>query len=435
MNTKTLLTSLLLSLMLATVSSAQDGIRFFTGTFDEALAKAKAEDKALFVDFFATWCGPCKRIAREVFPQKEVGDYFNTHFISIQLDAEAPQNVEIAKKYAVQAYPTLIFMSNEGKAISVTTGGVDVASLLDAAKTATGEMIGFAKLYEMYQHDKDNLDLKQNLLLQAPSFLATQEGMDADRWVVRLRKLYREYITQKIGPQLINRQDYRIISTMGGDDPSLQKQIIDYMVTTLPEWISAVGDPVAYYIIEYNDARMEELAKKGDTAYRDLLEKINSEYKAAYDVAPDTGLSPYQKSKMYYDALYALYSNQDADEYINLMTQYFVALGEGLTPNDYAKSAQDLYHALGDKLQPKHHEAAIAWLTEALKGDNPLSDRINYLVMIGDSYKQLGKYDLAQQYYNQGFADSYQITDSDLLQQMIQATIIRKTSELELLRD
>lgn len=429
------ITFLLLCMNLLTQAQEQEGIRFFTGTFDEALAQAKAEDKVLFVDFYATWCGPCKRIAREVFPKKEVGDYFNSRFISIQLDAEAEPNVEVAKRYNVAAYPTLAFINNDGKAISIITGGVDVKSLLEEAKIAMGEVIGFAALYEMYKKDNDDLELQQTLLTQAPSFLAAQEGMDAERWMVRLRKLYREYITKKMGPSLINKQDYMIINNLGGDDRDLQAQVLDYMVKELPQWLENVGDPVAYYIIEHNDDRMEELAKNGDPAYKELLEKIKGEYKDAYAVVPSSEVSPYEKSKMYYDGLFALYRNQDADQYISLQQQYFDALGGSLTPNDYGQAAQNLYYAIGDKLQPKHHRVAISWLTEALKGDNPIADRINFLVMIGDSHKRLGEYDEAQKYYNQGFAESYQLEDAEMLQQMIQATIIRKTSELELLRD
>lgn len=53
------------------------------------------------------------------------------------------------------------------------------------------------------------------------------------------------------------------------------------------------------------------------------------------------------------------------------------------------------YAAIGDKLKPKHHQAAITWVSEALKGNNATMEQINYLVMIGDSYKALKEYDKA----------------------------------------
>ena len=51
----------------ALLSAQDEGIIFHAGAFDDALAKAKVENKYLFVDCFTTWCGPCKDLEREVF--------------------------------------------------------------------------------------------------------------------------------------------------------------------------------------------------------------------------------------------------------------------------------------------------------------------------------------------------------------------------------
>ena len=112
------------------------GIEFEHGTFAEALAKAKKENKMVFMDCYTTWCGPCKKLAKEVFPQKEVGDYFNTHFVNVKMDMQKGEGIEIKKKYKVQAYPTLLFMDANGKVLHTQIGGSDAIGLIEEAKIA-----------------------------------------------------------------------------------------------------------------------------------------------------------------------------------------------------------------------------------------------------------------------------------------------------------
>lgn len=368
----TLILLLVVKLFPIEAKAQEIGIRFFNGSFEEALSVARQEDKPLFVDFYAVWCGPCKRIARDVFPLKEVGDYFNDKFICLQLDAEAGENVEIAKRYNIQGFPTLAFIANDGSPIAIHVGALDAKTLLENAKIAIGEAIGFETLYEMHQKDKEDLSIIQDLLTQAPSFLQAQEGMSARKWVVRIQKLYKEYITKKIGPELINRQDYEIITTLGGDDNELDAQIIDFVNKNLTAWMDVVGPAAAYYVIEYNDRILEHKAKSGDSSYTIDLEKIRGEYKEAYSIIPhDEGRLPYETSKIFYDALFTLFSNKDADNYIAKMDNYLRLLGQAITPSDYGKAAQNLYVAIGDNLSSEHHKTAITWITEALKEKMP----------------------------------------------------------------
>ena len=75
-------------LTLAFTANAQGGIEFFHGTWAEAKAKAKAEDKLIFVDAYAEWCGPCKRMSAQTFPDPKAGEFFNPNFICLKIDME-----------------------------------------------------------------------------------------------------------------------------------------------------------------------------------------------------------------------------------------------------------------------------------------------------------------------------------------------------------
>jgi len=93
--------------MLALLFSSQltsQGIEFFHGSWEEALEIAQQEDKPIFVDAYASWCGPCKRMAANVFPQAKVGEVFNANFINMKLDMEKPEAAKFRVNHPVRAY-------------------------------------------------------------------------------------------------------------------------------------------------------------------------------------------------------------------------------------------------------------------------------------------------------------------------------------------
>ena len=77
---KTILVIVLI-LFIGGIQSLGQGIEFLKGDYNAALEKAKQEGKMLFVDFYADWCGPCKRMAKDVFTLAVVGNYFNEKFV------------------------------------------------------------------------------------------------------------------------------------------------------------------------------------------------------------------------------------------------------------------------------------------------------------------------------------------------------------------
>lgn len=135
------------------------GIEFYEGEWTDALAEAEKTEKLVFVDAYAVWCGPCKRMAATTFKEKEVGDFFNANFINLKIDMEKGHGLTFGSKYPVSAYPTLMFLNGKGEVVHKSTGGKDVAKLMDFAKKAMG-MDDRSGDYEVaYEEGKRDYDL------------------------------------------------------------------------------------------------------------------------------------------------------------------------------------------------------------------------------------------------------------------------------------
>lgn len=131
LSARLLLSILLFAALAQGDASAQvenKGVRFEDNLSWTAIqAKAKAENKYIFMDCYTTWCGPCRYMAKTIFPQPEAGAFFNDKFISVgvQLDSTVKDDARvkswyadahaIAEDYGVRAYPTYLIFSPDGR--------------------------------------------------------------------------------------------------------------------------------------------------------------------------------------------------------------------------------------------------------------------------------------------------------------------------------
>ena len=124
------MTAALLVLFAATAFAQKNqGTVFEKGTLKELLALADEQDKYLFVDVYATWCGPCQIMAKQIFPQQKVGEFFNTKF-----NAEKGEGVNVAKRYSVKAYPTFLILDSDGEEVGRIVGGADADRFIEEVR-------------------------------------------------------------------------------------------------------------------------------------------------------------------------------------------------------------------------------------------------------------------------------------------------------------
>lgn len=131
---------LLLTLFLVlniSLYAQESGIHFSKDSLlSDALIKAKKENKLLFIDCYTVWCGSCKQLASQIFPQKEVGDFYNKKFINLSFDMEKPEGLMIRKKYNIYAFPTLLFLDSNGDVVHMSVGARDANYLIELGKVA-----------------------------------------------------------------------------------------------------------------------------------------------------------------------------------------------------------------------------------------------------------------------------------------------------------
>ncbi|HYM19697.1 MAG TPA: thioredoxin family protein [Candidatus Kapabacteria bacterium] len=114
-------------------------VHFKNVSFQEALKLAAKQNKIVMVDYYTSWCGWCKRLDRDVYSQDNVGGFADSNIISIKLDAENGEGVELARSARIQGYPTVIFYNANGKEIHRQVGYQKPLDFLATLSTAVSK--------------------------------------------------------------------------------------------------------------------------------------------------------------------------------------------------------------------------------------------------------------------------------------------------------
>ncbi len=103
-------------------SNTDGGVDFEKGTWEGVLEKAKKENKLIFLDVYATWCGPCKLLKKNTFSDTTVGAFYNQNFINMAVNGEDEAGLKLVNKYHLTGYPSLLFIDGNGKVVKQTGG-------------------------------------------------------------------------------------------------------------------------------------------------------------------------------------------------------------------------------------------------------------------------------------------------------------------------
>lgn len=102
-------------------------------SFDDAIAKAKATGKRVFIDFETTWCGPCKTMDEWIWTDAEVAAALNAGYVGVKLDGDIEK--AFVKRFSVTGYPTMVIVDPAtGRAVKSVSGYQSSAQMLAFVK-------------------------------------------------------------------------------------------------------------------------------------------------------------------------------------------------------------------------------------------------------------------------------------------------------------
>jgi len=145
------------------ISVWAQGVHIYTGSLADAKALALKENKYLIVDGFTDWCGWCKFMDKNIYTSQEVGDFYNSNYIFLQMNMEKGEGKDVARQYRLQMYPSFLFFDPQGSFVHYNFGASTTPeSFIKVGRTAMDSLHNCRGLaYRFFRGENDTAFLKE----------------------------------------------------------------------------------------------------------------------------------------------------------------------------------------------------------------------------------------------------------------------------------
>jgi thioredoxin-related protein len=224
-------------------------------TWQQVLKKAKKEKKYIFVDCFTTWCGPCKKMDKDVYTNDSVGDLLNAIFISVklQMDSTKVDNDftrswyktarQMESTFRVAAYPTFLFFSPNGEVVYKDFGYKVPDKFLQVVQNALTPSKQYYVLLKGYKKGKKDY-------MNMPSLITMSRQLGD---TINYRPLLKDY--------------YAYLQSLG-KDKLYTKENIEFIASTISKSSQA---PFSMF---YPDGKAVDEVMKKDGYARDVIDQV-----------------------------------------------------------------------------------------------------------------------------------------------------------------
>ncbi len=326
------------------------GIEFQHISFNEALAKAKKENKMVFMDCYTTWCGPCKTLATKIFPQEVVGDYYNANYVCLKIDMEKGEGPELSKRYKVHEFPTLLFIDRNGKVVSKRIGRTDAAGLINDGKVAKDPNEGLEVIQAKYvAGDRSKALVVKYITLLQKNYLRKE-----------LIKVGGEYLKSLSNEDLFNPEHFNTLRIVGAP---FESEKFQYVYTNKEKFVKEVGQEA-----------VNSLIRSTFYVYLQVVAGAKDVDKLKSVIAEHQKLFPDSKNENFYGKLYAKHylNNAKFKEWFELTDEKIKKAkeeGDKVYAETLVKSAYGIVRNAKFSGKPDSYDKAISWVKTAIERD------------------------------------------------------------------
>ena len=329
--------------LMISISAYAEGIKFTDGSWEEIMSKAQKEQKYIFVDFYADWCGPCIWMSKEVFTTEQAGDFFNQNFISVTIDAER-EFPELVERSFIDAFPTLVIYNAEGKEVTRSVGALGTSQLIDFGNSG----LNAESIEEAYAKEPNDPEV----LLRYANYLKVSDEEKASQ-------LVNSYLSELALRDLSKPDNWALVAEFHVDH---ETEIFQHVWKNKTDFHRAFSESFEKYIL--SSVLSEMIGKSVANLDTDLLDKsINLEYEARVAFGQDSRPRDFYKLESYYIYYYNTGVHDRFFETYNEMVRQF--LWE--EADELMARAMRLGEAISElDLDPKYYQDVHAWADQLI---------------------------------------------------------------------
>ena len=208
-------------------ASTTNSIKFMDVKVEEALAKASAEGKLVFMDFYASWCTPCKWMEKTTFTDSRISSALNENFVSIKVNIDNVEGIQMKNKYEVNYLPTILILNSNGKMVE----RIEQTMVAD-------DLIG---ILEIHNSPENKVIIKHDFNQSPKRINGTEDVEEEDPWTISQND-YRRY------QETEEKRNYRVQTGVYTDYTDAHEQVL-YLRNTFIEPIMVMNDFKGYQVL------------------------------------------------------------------------------------------------------------------------------------------------------------------------------------------